>query len=198
MSSVWRRVVGTGVSVRCGARSPNERLKSRFGPFCLSLIENSSLTFFCVLKRSALTAARPWAGSAVDHCCTMSRYRIVCCGAKLQYLASVEQPRVTGSSFLVPSTRFSVSSMKLRCGQVYMAPEVISGSHFPRTCDMWSIGVISYLLLCGYPPFGGSSTAELKEQIQVCNACVQHGNSIMNVARRGKIIPRCAARVSLR
>lgn len=48
-----------------------------------------------------------------------------------------------------------------------MAPEVISGSHFPRTCDMWSIGVISYLLLCGYPPFGGSSTAELKEQIQV-------------------------------
>lgn len=51
--------------------------------------------------------------------------------------------------------------------QVYMAPEVISGSHFPRTCDMWSIGVIAYLLLCGYPPFGGSSTAELKEQIQV-------------------------------
>ncbi|CAN0076719.1 unnamed protein product [Pylaiella littoralis] len=49
---------------------------------------------------------------------------------------------------------------------VYMAPEVISGSHFPRTCDMWSIGVISYLLLCGYPPFGGSSTAELKENIQ--------------------------------
>ncbi len=48
-----------------------------------------------------------------------------------------------------------------------MAPEVISGSHFPRTCDMWSIGVIAYLLLCGYPPFGGSSTAELKEQIQV-------------------------------
>ena len=51
--------------------------------------------------------------------------------------------------------------------KVYMAPEVISGAHFPRTCDMWSIGVIAYLLLCGYPPFGGSSTAELKEQIQV-------------------------------
>lgn len=52
-----------------------------------------------------------------------------------------------------------------------MAPEVITGSHFPRTCDMWSIGVISYLLLCGYPPFGGSSTAELKEQIQVYILC---------------------------
>lgn len=59
-----------------------------------------------------------------------------------------------------------------------MAPEVISGSHFPRTCDMWSIGVIAYLLLCGYPPFGGSSTSELKEQIQVwvvqslCAVCI--------------------------
>lgn len=49
---------------------------------------------------------------------------------------------------------------------VYMAPEVISGNHFPRTCDMWGIGVIAYLLLCGYPPFGGSSTAELKDMIQ--------------------------------
>ena len=48
-----------------------------------------------------------------------------------------------------------------------MAPEVISGNHFPRTCDMWGIGVIAYLLLCGYPPFGGSSTAELKDMIQV-------------------------------
>ena len=48
-----------------------------------------------------------------------------------------------------------------------MAPEVISGNHFPRTCDMWGIGVIAYLLLCGYPPFGGGSTAELKDKIQV-------------------------------
>lgn len=48
-----------------------------------------------------------------------------------------------------------------------MAPEVISGNHFPRTCDMWGIGVIAYLLLCGYPPFGGNSTAELKDMIQV-------------------------------
>ncbi|CAM9231422.1 unnamed protein product [Discosporangium mesarthrocarpum] len=52
------------------------------------------------------------------------------------------------------------------CTQVYMAPEVISGSHFPTACDMWSVGVIAYLLLCGYPPFLANSTEELKRQIQ--------------------------------
>jgi calcium/calmodulin-dependent protein kinase I len=48
-----------------------------------------------------------------------------------------------------------------------MAPEVIGGSHFPTACDMWSIGVIAYLLLCGYPPFSGDTVERLKWQIRV-------------------------------
>lgn len=48
-----------------------------------------------------------------------------------------------------------------------MAPEVIGGSHFPTACDMWSIGVIAYLLLCGYPPFSGETRDKLKWQIRV-------------------------------
>ncbi|KAG5187758.1 hypothetical protein JKP88DRAFT_267783 [Tribonema minus] len=49
---------------------------------------------------------------------------------------------------------------------IYMAPEVIGGSHFPTACDMWSIGVIAYLLLCGYPPFSGETRDKLKWQIR--------------------------------
>ena len=33
-----------------------------------------------------------------------------------------------------------------------MAPEVIKGS-YDEMCDMWSIGVITFALLGGYPPF---------------------------------------------
>lgn len=41
----------------------------------------------------------------------------------------------------------------------YMAPEVVDAlngdSRYDKRCDIWSLGVIVYIMLCGYPPFSG-------------------------------------------
>ncbi|KAK6170474.1 hypothetical protein SNE40_018860 [Patella caerulea] len=53
------------------------------------------------------------------------------------------------------------------CGTpIYMAPEIIDNKTYSQMCDVWAMGVIMYMLLCGYPPFNAADEEGLYEMIK--------------------------------
>ena len=57
--------------------------------------------------------------------------------------------------------------MKTPCGTPgYIAPEVLHMRGYDHKCDVWSLGVIVYILLCGFPPFYADNDAQLFEKIK--------------------------------
>mmetsp|Transcript_27553 Transcript_27553/g.58872 ORF Transcript_27553/g.58872 Transcript_27553/m.58872 type:complete len:411 (+) Transcript_27553:87-1319(+) len=50
----------------------------------------------------------------------------------------------------------------------YIAPDVLRKKGYDKSCDLWSVGVIAYILLSGYPPFNGNDNSEVYEAIRRC------------------------------
>jgi serine/threonine protein kinase len=47
----------------------------------------------------------------------------------------------------------------------YIAPDVLK-KRYDKSCDLWSVGVIAYILLCGYPPFNGADNKEVYKSVR--------------------------------
>ena len=66
----------------------------------------------------------------------------------------------------------------------YMAPEVIKG-RYGKECDIWSLGVVMYVLLSGYLPFNGHNRRNVFKKICHGNFHFDH-REFKKVSNEGK------------
>lgn len=52
---------------------------------------------------------------------------------------------------------------------IYMAPEIWKNELYGKPVDMWAFGVITYILLGGYPPFSDNDRLKLERRIKKAN-----------------------------
>ncbi|KAJ3657948.1 hypothetical protein Zmor_009723 [Zophobas morio] len=109
----------------------------------------------------------------VDAVAYLHKYDIVHRDLKMENLLVGENPNDPTDEYYIKLTDFGLSIHKFGkgfetslhdyCGTLhYMAPEIITKRAYTEMCDMWSVGVILYMLLVGNYPFFASDEKELK------------------------------------
>ncbi|KAH7727160.1 Protein kinase domain containing protein [Aphelenchoides avenae] len=109
---------------------------------------------------------------------------------KICDLDLASKPHVTPKSSRPLPTVHSEPDLASPVGSAeFMAPEVVDAFvgdalKYDKRCDMWSLGVIIYIMLCGYPPFYGECESENCgwDQGEQCTDCQE---SLFHRIQRG-------------
>ncbi|XP_044920400.1 MAP kinase-interacting serine/threonine-protein kinase 1 isoform X2 [Mustela putorius furo] len=87
-------------------------------------------------------------------------------------------------------TPITTPELTTPCGSAeYMAPEVVEvfrdeATFYDKRCDLWSLGVVLYIMLSGYPPFVGHCGTDCGwDRGEVCRVCQ---NKLFESIQEGK------------
>ena len=75
------------------------------------------------------------------------RVKLIDFGTAIEYTTSKKLHEMYGSSY-------------------YISPQIINGS-YDEKCDVWSMGVVAFVLLSGCAPFGGRTDNEIMSKVQI-------------------------------
>ena len=80
-------------------------------------------------------------------------------------ISNIFDPSLTNLQNEIKEQSTSLKKMDSQIGTIYfMSPEIIKGSYNEK-CDIWSLGILLYYSLCGYPPFVGANDSQLIQSI---------------------------------
>mmetsp|Transcript_78752 Transcript_78752/g.138974 ORF Transcript_78752/g.138974 Transcript_78752/m.138974 type:complete len:492 (+) Transcript_78752:39-1514(+) len=78
----------------------------------------------------------------------------------------------------------------------YVAPQVLQGK-YDESSDLWSTGVIMFVILCGYPPFYGDTDKEVLQKVRIGSFTFKPGDWV-NVSEDAKHLIRSLLKMSPR
>lgn len=85
----------------------------------------------------------------------------------IRLMDKVSETNIKLAGFSFARTLAPDEYLKTQCGTPeYVSPEILYGLPYRTKVDMWSIGVILYILLAGYPPFMSQNQRDLFRKIK--------------------------------
>ena len=88
------------------------------------------------------------------------------------------------------SRHYEAANIKLEttCGSpCYSAPEMLRGNkYFPKPLDIWGLGIMLYVMICGELPFDGDNEDVLYRKVVQCEYSFPHfcNNNVKNLIKR--------------
>ena len=107
----------------------------------------------------------------------------------LLYASDKDDARLAVADFGLAKRVLSIDELMISaCGTPgYVAPEVLEQKGYDAKADYWSLGVIAYILLCGFPPFYDENNAALFQSIKT-GSVSKYSKIIKNIQKYSKIL----------
>ena len=77
---------------------------------------------------------------------------------------------------------------------LYMAPEIVKSQKYDTKIDIWSLGVIAYIMIAGHPPFLGRSKEEIFIQVTTQPIIYTDGAWVKKTKQCKNFIKKCLTR----